>query len=141
MEISNMSFFGIEPFEAPKHRNFKPAAVRLTVSDTVIVIPVDVYKKFGSPKFAEVGFNTEKKFFAIRPTDGKSKYSIPLTFSHGAQISSKVISDKICELHPWDRSKKNLILDHGNLDPESGYWLFDLDCAVEAERRMKKGRK
>ena len=130
MEIQNMTFFGIEPFEAPKTRtSSKNPSVSVTVSKDRITIPNGTFDKFGKPAQVEVGFNDTKRFFAIKAVERPTKYSIEISGVENHQITRKVISDKIYTLHPWDRDNFNIVLDLGQHDEESGYWLFDLDCA------------
>lgn len=130
MEIQNMTFFGIEPFEAPRTRSSsKTTTVTVTVSKDRITIPNLTFEKMGKPANVEVGFNDTKRFFAIKAVERPTKYSIDLMGETNHQITRKAISNKIYALHPWDKENYNLILDLGQHDGESGYWLFDLDCA------------
>ena len=132
MEMKTMSLFGITPFEAPKRRNIQ--TVTVTVSDNAITIPNLAYEKFGRPQFVEVGFNDEKKFFGIRPLTEETKYAIEVNSTKSHQISRMAIINKIHALRPWDKRIYNLVLDKGNYDNESGYWLFDLDASQEVTR-------
>lgn len=144
MEISNMTFFGIKPFDASlKTSNRYPATVSVTVSYDQITIPNYTYQKFGSPKHIEVGFNDAKRIFAIKPVSKETKYSIAVNLSSSQQVIKKSITNKIHQLHEWDWTKYNIVLQDGNFDSESGYWLFDLDTAVEIEKRhsFRKSRR
>ena len=140
MEINAMPLFGITPFEAKKMRN-DIKTIRMTVCKDQITIPVSVYKAFGCPKYVEVGFNDEKRFFGVRPCAEPTKYSIEIGESYSHPISRKALNDKIESLRPHNSKNCNLLLDKGQYDSESGYWLFDLDCAVEMPRKSTKGRK
>lgn len=136
MEIQNMTFFGIEPFDARQGGvNRNPNTVSVTVSIDQITIPNYTYQKFGEPKHIEVGFNDSKRIFAIKPVSKETKYSIAVNLSSSQQVIKKSITTKIHQLHEWDWAKYNIVLKDGNFDSESGYWLFDLDTAVEIEKR------
>lgn len=141
MEMKTMSLFGIQPFEAPKRKSVQ--SIQLTVSNQSITIPNKSFEKFGEPKFVEVGFNDEKKFFGIKPVQTETKFSIDVQSTTVHQISRIAIVEKINSLRPWDMRFYNLILDKGQFDDESGYWLFDLDLAQEVTRtrRNRKGSK
>ena len=143
MEIHNMSFFGITPFDAPKvSRNGNTVSV--TVCRDQIVIPSYAYMKFGKPEWVEVGFNEDKKIFAIRPVKQQTKYAIEIkgrTKKNGSQITRKAVCDKIVSLVNFDAENQNLILNHGSLDTESGYWLFDLDGGRLVDKRSVKRSK
>ena len=138
MEIKTMNLFGIEPFEAPKRRNIQ--TVQLTVNDSQIMIPNIAYEKFGKPKFAEVGFNDQKKFFALKPLQTETKYSVEIGATTIHQIARTAIVKKIYSLRPWDMRFYNLILDKGQFDEDSGYWLFDLDMCQEVSRKNRNRR-
>lgn len=137
MEIQNMTFFGIEPFDANSKCNRNPGSVSVTVSFDQITIPNYTFKKFGYPKFVEVGFNNQKNIFAIKPVDKETKYSIEVNISGSQQIIRKSITDRIHELRGWDWENMNLVLKNGNYDSETGYWLFDLDGGEEIEKRRR----
>lgn len=138
MEMKTMNLFGITPFEAPKRRNIQ--TVQLTVNESSITIPIKSYEKFGRPQFVEVGFNDEKKFFGLKPCPTVTKYSIEVCSTKTHQISRIAIIEKIHSLRPWDRRFYNLILDKGQFDEESGYWLFDLDICQEVLRTHRNRR-
>ena len=138
MEMKTMSLFGITPFEAPKRKNIQ--SVQLTVSDQSITIPNKAFEKFGNPKYVEVGFNDEKKFFGLKPCQAETKYSIEVCSTKVHQISRIAIIEKIQTLRPWDKRFYNLILDKGQFDEESGYWLFDLDICQEVSRTRRNRR-
>ena len=112
MEINAMPLFGITPFEAKNMRRNKITSICMTVfrDQNQITIPKEVYETFGSPKYVEVGFNDEKKFFAVRPCEKPTKFSIELGKSNSHPIARKVIIDKIISLHPFDGKKYSLLL-------------------------------
>ena len=141
MEMKTMSLFGITPFEAPKRRNIQ--SVQLTVNDSGITIPNRAYEKFGEPQYVEVGFNDEKRFFGIKPCPTMTKFSIEVGATSVHQIARVAVIEKIHSLRPWDKRFYNLILDKGQFDEDSGYWLFDLDNCQEVSRksRNRKGSK
>lgn len=139
MEIQNMTFFGIEPFDVKKINKVREN-VSLTVSAGQVTITKYTFEKFGSPKFVEVGFNQQKNIFAVKPVSKETKYSIAVNNSGSHQIIGKIITNKIRELRGWDSANNNLILKDGNFDSESGYWLFDLDGAEEVAKRRYVGR-
>ncbi len=140
MEIQNMTFFGIEPFDASRSGNNRnPATVSVTVSFDQITIPNYTFERFGSPRFVEVGFNAQRHIFALKPVEKETKYSVEINLSGSQQIIRKSISDRIHELRGWDWQNSNLILKNGNYDSDTGYWLFDLDDGEEiAKRRMTR---
>lgn len=136
MEIQNMTFFGIEPFDARQGGvNRNPNTVSVTVSIDQITIPNYTYQKFGFPKFVEIGFNERKNIFAIRPVEKETKYSIEVNLSGSQQIIKKTVTNKIHDLTGWNWENTNLVLTGGNFDSESGYWLFDLDSGQTVEKR------
>lgn len=141
MEMKPMSLFGITPYEAPKRRNIP--TVQVTVCKHEIIIPNLAYEKFGKPQFVEVGFNEEKRFFGIKPCTVETKYAVEVIgdakSSH--RISRVAIVEKIRSLRPWDARRYNLILDKGEFDEQSGYWLFDLDACQEVSCKTRNRRK
>lgn len=117
MEIQNMTFFGIEPFDARQGGvNRNPNTVSVTVSIDQITIPNYTYQKFGEPKHIEVGFNDSKRIFAIKPVSKETKYSIAVNLSSSQQVIKKSITTKIHQLHEWDWAKYNIVLKDGNFD-------------------------
>ena len=141
MEMKPMPLFGITPFEAVRRKSV--VSVQITVNADGMTFNQNTYEKFGRPKFIEVGFNDEKRFFGVRPLNEPTKYSIEFVGSTSKQIFRREIVDKIKSLHPWNSDIYNLILDKGQFDENSVYWLFDLDASQEATRirRSRKGSK
>lgn len=137
MDMKPMSLFGIEPFEVQKRRN--TSTVQMTVRPYEIIIPMPTYERFGRPQFVEVGFNEDKRFFGIKPCKTETKFSIEiLTKSTSRYIARVAIVDKIHSLRPWDMNSYNLILDKGEYDAQSGYWLFDLDACKEVSFKTRR---
>lgn len=141
MEMKNMTFFEMKPFEANKRRNRYAHGISCTICENSVCINKETYEAFGKPDYVEIGFNESKRFFGIRPVGEETKYSVPVSkCNHSYMICRTVICEKIEDLLPFARKKNNLILERGNLDTESGYWLFDIDSGLIVPRGKRNVR-
>ena len=139
MEMKNMTFFEMKPFEANKRRNRRAHGISCTICENTVILNKETYEAFEEPDYVEVGFNEAKHFFGIRPVREETKYSVPvLNCNHSHMICRNVICEKIEDILPFNRKKNNLILERGNYDSESGYWLFDIDSGLIVQRGKRE---
>lgn len=139
MEMKRMTTFDMKPFNAKplyrKHAN----GLSVTVSENTVILASDTYQALNEPEYVEVGFNEEMRIFGIRKSEEGSKYAIKLAgYGNTYQIPRTIIVRKIEDILPFNRKKYNLILENGELDSESGYYLFDIDKGLIVPRKARK---
>lgn len=128
MEISNMSFFEITPFDPQGGQKNRANGISLTICENAINIPLQTFEVIGAPKYVEVGFNRRAHIFAVKPVAVATKISVTVTGSeHSKAIGRVDICKEIEKLRNYGRKTNNLLLNDGWFDEVSGYYMFDLD--------------
>ena len=139
MEIKKKLFFDVQPFDPNGGGINRGNECSITVGEYSINIPKGTYAKIGKPRYVEVGFNDSKRIFGIKTLGDKpTKFAIEVSGRKSTfAISRTSVCKKIDGLKPFDRKVNNLILSSGELDEESGYWLWDLDEGKISARRTR----